>query len=116
MCLKLRRLPQSFCGEGLRCASACVCEKEGKEEKTELRRGGVVISPVPVKVMPAMNHDSQRCQQEMEKLYLKSGKKKKSLSRKAEESEIAEGSQGGSCRMRQPQAVRAGMVVSQGCG
>lgn len=55
-----------------------MCDKEAKEEKTEPRRGGAVISPVPVKVMPAMNHDSQRCQQEMEKLYLKSrGKKKK---------------------------------------
>lgn len=53
-----------------------MCEKEGKEAKTELQRGGNIISPVPVKVMPAMNHDSQRCQQEMEKLYLKSGGKK----------------------------------------
>lgn len=54
-----------------------MCDKEAKEEKTEPRRGGAVISPVPVKVMPAMNHDSQRCQQEMEKLYLKSREKKK---------------------------------------
>lgn len=76
--LKLYHLPQNFCGEGLGKGGAgvCVCEKEGKEAKTELQRGGNIISPVPVKVMPAMNHDSQRCQQEMEKLYLKSGGKK----------------------------------------
>lgn len=53
-----------------------MCEKEGKEEKTELQKGGNIISPVPVKVMPAMSHDSQCCQQETEKLYLKSGEKK----------------------------------------
>lgn len=65
----------------------CAREREGK---AELRRGGGIISPVPAKVMPAMNHDSQRCQQEMEKLYLKS-RGKKALAKKAEKSKIASG-------------------------
>lgn len=63
----------------------CAREREGK---AELRRGGGITSPVPAKVMPAMNHNSQRCQQEMEKLYLKSGGKK-ALAKKAEKSKIA---------------------------